>query len=271
MSVIMIYEGIHGAEEVANRVAKSLDYKCVGRRDLAATLPNYGVPRAKLDDITEKEPHWWEQWLQDLRPYRIALQAAMCEMAQGGPMVYHGHVGHELLPGVSHVLKVFVTGSMELRIDTLRSRLEVDEGTIRKQLEYTDRARSRRLQSLFGHDWQDPTRYHLVLNLAMGVDAASEVIASTARLRAFAKTAVSTLAFNDLALARKTQAVLLQSDLYRGLPIDVKACEGTVTVSGMVPSPITVDGVVAAIKAIPDVEHVTANLVVVPRSHSDID
>ena len=271
MSVIMIYEGIHGAEAVANRVAKSLNYKCVGRQDLAATLPNYGVPRAKLDDITEKEPHWWEQWLQDLRPYRISLQAAMCEMAQAGPIVYHGHVGHELLPGVSHVLKVFLTGSMDLRIDLLRSRLAVDEGTIRKQLEHTDRARSRRLMSLFGHDWQDPTRYHLVLNLAMGVEAASEVIGTTARLAAFAETPASKQAFEDLALARKTQATLLQSDLYRGLPIDVKAHNGTVTVSGMVAPPVTVEGVVAAVKSVPDVAEVTANLVVVPRSHSDIE
>lgn len=271
MSVVMIYEGIQGAEEVAKRVAQSLDYRCVGRQDLAATLPHYGVPRAKLDDITEKEPYWWEQWLRDLRPYRIALQAAMCEMAQAGPMVYHGHVGHELLPGVSHVLKVFLTGPMELRVDLLRSRLAVDEGTIRKQLEHTDRARSRRLMALFGNDWQDPTRYHLVLNLAMGAEAASEVIGGAARLAAFAETPASRQAFENLALARKTQATLLQSDLYRHLPIDVKASNGTVTVSGMVSNPVTVDGVVAAIKAIPEVSEVTANLVVMPRRHSDIE
>ena len=271
MAIIMIYEGIHGAEEVANRVAQSLDYKCVGRQDLAAMLPNYGVPRAKLDDITEKAPHWWEQWLQDLRPYRIALQAAMCEMAQAGPMVYHGHVGHELLPGVSHVLKVFLTGSMDLRIDLLRSRPAQDEGAIRKQLEHADRARSRRLMSLFGHDWQDPTRYHLVLNLAMGVNAASEIIGAAARLAAFAETDASRQAFEDLALARKTQAALIQSDPHRELPVDVKAHNGTVTVSGIVSSPVAVEGVVAIVKAIPGVAEVTANLVVVPRERSDIE
>lgn len=271
MSVIVIYEGISGAEEVANRVAQSLDYKLFGRQDLAATLANYGVPRAKLDEITEKEPHWWDQWLHDLRPYRIALQAAMCEIAQAGPMVYHGHVGHELLPGVAHVLKVFVTGSMELRVDRLRSRLAVDEGTIRRQLEHTDRARSRRLMALFGNDWQDATRYHLVLNLAMGTEAASEVVTTAARQGAFAETSDSRQAFEDLALARKTQATLLRSDLYRDLPIDVKAHGGTVTVSGMVASPVTVEGVVATIKAVPDVSEVTANLVVMPRRHSDIE
>ncbi len=271
MPVIMIYEGISGAEEVAKRVARSLDYECVGRQKLAATLTHYGVPRAKLDEITEKEPHWWEQWLQDLRPYRIALQAAMCEMVQAGPMVYHGHVGHELLPGVTHVLKVFVTGSMELRVDLLRSRLAVDEGTIRKQIEHTDKARSRRLMALFGNDWQDPTRYHLMLNLSMGVEAASEVIGTAARLAAFAETPASRQAFEDLALARKTQATLLGSDLYRDLPIDVKAHKGTVTLSGMVSTPITVDGVVATVKSVPEVSEVTANLVVMPRRHSDIE
>ncbi len=271
MSVIMIYEGISGAEEVANRVAESLDYKCVGRQDLASTLAHYGVPRAKLDEITEKEAHWWDQWLHDLRPYRIALQAAMCEMAEAGPMVYHGHVGHELLPDVSHVLKVCVTGPMELRVDRLRSRLAVDEGVIRRQLEHTDRARSRRLMALFGNDWQDPSRYHLMLNLAMGTEAASEVVTTAARQGAFAETSDSRQAFEDLALSRKSQATLLRSELYRDLPIDVKAHNGTVTVSGMVASPITVEGVVDTIKGIPEVSEVTANLVVMPRRHSDIE
>lgn len=271
MSVIVIYEGIAGAEEVAKRVSQSLDYRCVGRQELVATLEHYGIPRAKLDEITEKEPHWWEQWLQDLRPYRITLQAAMCELAQAGSMVYHGHIGHELLPGVDHVLKVLLTGSMELRVAELRSRHALDEGAIRKQIEHTDRARSRRLMSLFGNDWQDPARYHLVLNLNMGAEAASQVISTTARLAAFTETPASRQSLEDLALARKTQTTLLRSELYRDLPIDVKAHNGMVTVSGMVSTPVMVDGVVAAIKAVPGVSEVTANLLVVPRRHSDIE
>ena len=160
---------------------------------------------------------------------------------------------------------------MELRVAELRSRHGLDEGAIRKQIEHTDRARSRRLMSLFGNDWQDPTRYHLVLNLNMGAEAASQVISTTACLPAFTETQASKQSLEDLALARKTQTTLLRSDLYRNLPIDVKADNGMVTVSGMVATPITVDGVVAAIKAIPEVSEVTANLVVVPRHHSDVD
>ncbi len=125
--------------------------------------------------------------------------------------------------------------------------------------------------SLFGHDWQDPTRYHLVLNLGMGVDAASEIIGAAARLAAFAETSASMQVFEDLALARKTQATLLQSDPFRELPVDVKARNGTVTVSGTVSSPVAAEGVVAIVKAVPGVVEVTANLVVVPRERSDIE
>ena len=44
----------------------------------------YGIPEAKLNEIIDKGPHWWERLLQDLRPYRLVLQAALCELAQEG-------------------------------------------------------------------------------------------------------------------------------------------------------------------------------------------
>ena len=75
-----------------------------------------------MNEIVEKGPHWWEQLLQDLRPYRIALQATLCELAQDGKVVYHGHLGHELLSGIGHVLKVLLTAPIEFRFEQVRTR-----------------------------------------------------------------------------------------------------------------------------------------------------
>jgi len=36
------------------------------------------------------------------------LCVALCELAHDGKVVYHGHLGHELLPGIGHVLKVLL-------------------------------------------------------------------------------------------------------------------------------------------------------------------
>jgi hypothetical protein len=80
MPVITIYRGAFTAgEEIAKGVAQALGYRCVSREVLIEASRNCGISEAKLNEILEKDPHWWERWLQNMRPYRIALQAAMCE------------------------------------------------------------------------------------------------------------------------------------------------------------------------------------------------
>jgi hypothetical protein len=93
MPIITIYQGASGSgEELAQVVAQTLGYRCVGREVLVEASRRYGIPEARLNEIVEKGPRWWERLLQDLRPYRIALQAALCEAAHDGKIVYHGHL-----------------------------------------------------------------------------------------------------------------------------------------------------------------------------------
>ena len=101
MPIITIYQGASGeGQELAESVAKALGYRCLGREVIVETSRRYGIAEAKLNELFEKKPHWWEDLLQDLRPYRMALQAALCELTDNGQVVYHGHVGHELLTGI---------------------------------------------------------------------------------------------------------------------------------------------------------------------------
>src|SRR4029450_3049643 len=138
MPIITIYQGASGSgQELAEAVADVLGYRCVGRTELLEASRRYRIPEAKLNQILEKGPHWWERLLQNMRPYRIALQGALCEGAADGKIVYHGH----------------------LRPETSR------QGEARRYIEEIAKARSRRLMSMFGMDWRDPSRYDLVLNL----------------------------------------------------------------------------------------------------------
>src|SRR5437773_11642524 len=100
MPIITIYQGASGeGQELAETVAEALDYRCVGREVLVEASRRYSIPEAKLNEIVEKGPHWWERLPQDLQPYRIARQATLCDLAPDGKLVYHGHSGNELLPG----------------------------------------------------------------------------------------------------------------------------------------------------------------------------
>jgi osmotically-inducible protein OsmY len=224
----------------------------------------YRIPEAKLNEIVEKGPHWWERLLQDLRPYRIALQAALCELAHDGKLVYHGHLGHELLPGVGHVLKVLLTAPIEFRIEQVRSRQSLTDAAARHYVEEVDKARSRRLMAMFGTDWRDPNRYDLILNMStMRREGAKRVIIEAAKLEEYQPTAESEQAFNDLALGSRVHATLLASPDVQGSALEVRAEGGHVHVKGRIDEGLE-DEVVMLVKNVPGVIRVTTDLYSVP-------
>jgi Cytidylate kinase-like family/BON domain len=224
----------------------------------------YRVPEAKLNEIVEKGPHWWERLLQDLRPYRIALQAALCELAHGGKLVYHGHLGHELLPGIGHVLKVLLTAPLEFRIEQIRSRQDLSDAAARHYIEEVDKARSRRLMAMFGADWRDPNRFDLILNMSkMSREGAKRVILEAAKLEEYQPTPASTRAFNDLAVGSRVHATLFASPDIQASALEVSAKDGHVHVKGRVDQGLE-DEVVERVENIPGVTRVTTDLYYVP-------
>jgi cytidylate kinase len=265
MPIITIYQGASGeGQELAEAVAQDLGYRCVGREVLVEAVRRYGIPEAKLNEIVDKGPHWWERVLQDLRPYRIALQASICELARDGNIVYHGHVGHELLYGIGHVLKVFLTAPIEFRVEQTRARQNLTDAAARRYIEEVDTARSRRLMAMFGADWRDPNRYDLTLNVGkMSREGAKRVIIEAARLQEYQPTPASDRAFNDLALGSRVHATLFASPDVRGASLEVHAEAGHIYVKGRVDHGLE-DKVVTLVKSVPGVTRVTSDLYSVP-------
>lgn len=266
MPIITIYQGASGSgQELAEAVAVALGYRCVGRTELVEASRRYRIPEAKLNEIMEKGPHWWERLLQNMRPYRIALQAALYEISAAGAIVYHGHLGHELLPGIRHVLKVLLTAPLEVRINQVKSRENLSRGEARRYIEEIDKARSHRLMSMFGTDWRDPSRYNLVLNLGqMNVESAKGLIVEAAKLEEYQPTVYSERQFQDLSLTARVHAVLLTSQEFPGSVFDVRADNGHVHVSGSLQFWVSEDQIVRAVERVPGVTKVTTDLNDIP-------
>jgi cytidylate kinase len=269
MAIITIYQGASGSgEEVAEAVSDALGCGCISREVLVEASLRYGIPEAKLNEIVEKGASWWQRFVENLEPYRMALQAAFCEIAatagQNG-LVYHGHLGHELIPGFKHVVKVLLAAPMELRIEQVRARNTLSESAARRYIEEVDKARSRRLLAMFGVDWRDPSRFDLVVNLGrMSVAAAKHLICETARLPDYRATAESRRAFEDFALASRVRAILAMSSDMPKSRLDIKASGGIVTVSGSIPNWLSEDSLVEKVRGIPGVERVISDVVQVP-------
>ena len=266
MPIITLYQGASvSGQELAETVAAALGYRAVGREVLLSASQRYGIPEAKLNEIVDRGPHWWERLLRDLRPYRITLQAALCEAARDGKIVYHGHLGHELLHGIGHVLRVLLTAPMEFRVQQVCTREKLDEAAARRYIEETDKARSRRLMAMFGVDWRDSDRYDLVINMGkVGIVSAKRLILEAAKLDEYQPTPASNQAFQDLALTSLVHATLIASPNIRGTVLEVRAQGGHVEVKGRIDHEALEEQLINLVEKIPGVVKVTTNLYVLP-------
>jgi cytidylate kinase len=262
MQVITIYQGASGSgEELAQAVAQSLGYGPIDREVLVEASLQYGIPQAKLTEMIEQEPKWWATFTRRLEPYKVALQAAFCELASNHGIVYHGHLGHELVPKFSHVIKVLLTAPMEQRIKQVQARNKLTDVAAQRYVEEIDKARTRRLMGMFGTDWRDPSRYDLVVNLGyMNLDTAHRLIVAAAHSPEFQVTAASKQAFEDFTLKSRILATLsLSNDLTHGR-IDISARNGEIGLSGTIPDWLSENYIVDQVAKIPGVKKVKADL-----------
>lgn len=262
MSIITIsHEAFGGGRPLGEKVASILDHRCISREVLLEASRRYGIPQAKFSEVLETEPHWWKRWLESLRLYRITLQAGMCEIAQGGNLVYHGYGGQELFPGIRHVLKVFLAAPMEYRIRLVKAQKGLDEEAAREYLNHSDRVRARRLKAIFGVDWRDPARYDLVLNFSrMSFETAAHLVVEAVQRGEYQPTEESRQAFEDLTVTSRVQAALITSQSTRNLNLNVKAEKGQVSVWGTVDEAALEQEIIRIVKAVPGVTQVSADI-----------
>jgi len=262
MSIITISHAPYsGGAEIGEKVASFLNYRSVDREVLIEASRRYGIPEAKYEEVLEAQGHWWERWIESLRLYRITIQAAMCEVAQGGSVVYYGRAGQELFPGIKHVLKVLIVAPMEYRMQEVKARKGLDGETARHFLKELDRVRTRRLRAVFNADWLDPVGYDLVLNSSrISADSAVRVIAELARREDFQPTPASERAFQDLTTTFRVQAALIISPKTRNIILNVRSDNGKVTVSGILADPDLEKEIVRIAKGVAGVTEVITDI-----------
>ncbi|HEY7164517.1 MAG TPA: cytidylate kinase family protein [Candidatus Binatia bacterium] len=247
--------------EIAEKVATQLNYRCLNREVLLEASQRYGIPEAKFDEVLETQGRWWERWLESLRLYRITLQAAMCEMAQSGKIVYHGRAGQELFPGISGVLKVLIIASMDFRIEQVIERRGDDREKARQFLKDLDRVRSRRLRALFNTDWQDPLAYDLVINVThITTETAAGLITEAAGHPEFQPNAESEKEFHDLTVAARVQAALVTSPKTRNIILNVRSDGGQINISGILADPDLEREIIRIARSVPGVVDVVTDI-----------
>jgi len=266
MPIITISRGsLSGGQALAERAAERLGYRCVSGDALIEAATKYGVPEAKLSQIFDKAPSFWERLTKSRRLYLIFIQAAMCELAQVGKLVYHGQAGQQLLKGIGHVLKVRLIAPLEYRIKAVMEREGLSRQTAIHYIQQADEERLRRMRYLFNVDWRDPALYDIVLNLEdMPLETAADIVIYMAQHEAYQPTPVSEKVLNDLTLSCRVKASLAAHPATSGLDVEVRADDGIVWVSGLIDSGELEYEIIRVAQAVPGTKEVMAELEIKP-------
>ncbi len=212
MSIITISRGSYSyGKEVAEKVAQKLGYECIAREALLRASKDFNIPEIKLARALHDAPSFFERLTFGKEKYVAYIRAALFSQVQKDNVVYHGLAGHFFLQGIPHVLKVRIIADPEERVAEMIRRENLPAEEARKKLQKDDEERRKWSLQLYGVDTWDPILYDLIINIrSMTVDNAAELIATAVKFPCFQATPQSQQMLNDLALAARVKAALVE-------------------------------------------------------------
>lgn len=228
MAIITISRGSYSkGKDVAEKVCEKLGYSCISREVLVEASERFNIPEIKLVRALHDSPSILERFTYGKERYLAFFEAEFLQRVQNDNIVYHGLAGHFYLKGVKHVLKVRILADLEdrIRLEMEREKISRDEALyILKKDDYERRQWSLKL---FGVDSWDPSLYDLVIHIdQIRVNDAVDIIYQTARSEHFRTTTESQKTLDDLVMAAKVRARLIDA-----CPsVRVKAKDGVVYV-----------------------------------------
>ena len=235
MAIITISRGTYsGAETLARRLAEQLGYPYLNREQaVEAAAQRYRIPVEELTAAMERRPSLWDRALGAHIAFLPAMRAILCGHIRQENLIYSGHAGHLLFPGISHVLSVRVVAELEARVQTASRRKSLSRSRALAELEAEDRTRREWARFLFGVEWEDPTLYHLVLNLSrLDLGTACAAVVRLTECPQFQPTPASRKALQDFALHSRVSATLAMDFRTRDARLKVTVDGGVVTVTG---------------------------------------
>jgi cytidylate kinase len=121
-------------------------------------------------------PHGELAW--DPRKSVLAMtQEIIRRQAATGDGVIVGRGGAYVLLDQPEVMRVFLRAPFEFRVKAIMDSRKIDDGAARKFVKERDANSSAYIRQVYGHDWQHPSHYDLVIDTArLGHMRAVEII-----------------------------------------------------------------------------------------------
>src|ERR1044071_2624180 len=193
-----------GGSEVARRVAAELDWRLVDNELIDRVAARAGLPPEEVARKEERAPGFVERLARALarsapelflrsaervpEPEEATLvrvtDTGVAEVPAEGRVVMVGRAAAAVLRSEHDALHVKLVAPEPFRLRAAAARFGTDPRETESRLHDTDAARARYQRQHYGHDWDDPGNYHMVLNTErLGYDGATDIIVACARRR----------------------------------------------------------------------------------------
>jgi CMP/dCMP kinase len=189
-----------GADAIAQRVARALDYDYVDRQLPVVVATRLGITSEAVDASEESQQTLGERLLNSLEratpelaeassadpldeEVLSAVQSAVREHASRGDCVILGRGAAAILGARPDVLRVFVYAPRERRVAHVIARTQLARQVAEAEIDRLDRARSSYIRQWYGQTFGDPRNYDLCIDTSR-LDVVQSVAAIVAAVQA---------------------------------------------------------------------------------------
>jgi len=211
MGVITISRGSYSmGKEIAEKLAKKLEYDCISREILLQASEQFNVKEAKLIRALHDAPSFFDRFKYGKEKFSAFIHEVFLGHIRKDNVIYHGLAGHYFARGIPNVLKVRIKAKIEDRIKEEMKRGNSSEEEARYLLIKDDEERRKWGISLYGIDTQDPKLYDVVLKIDnLKVNDAVEILFDIAKRPCFQTTPESRMISKDRFLAAKAYSAIV--------------------------------------------------------------
>ncbi len=202
--------------EIAEKVASAIGYECVSRQIILSASKAFDVSETDLIKAIKEPPAILKMFSRERQRYMAYIKSTVADYMLKHDMVYHGLVGHPVIRGVSHVLKVRLIANLEARIGLEMDRENISKDQARKRIADIDEEKKRWGKAVYGMDITNPMLYDLTINVGHlnsdDIDDAVGIIISMASHNKFQPNTYSINCMKNIALACRVRAVFIAKD-----------------------------------------------------------
>ena len=230
-------EAFSGARELAELVARRLNYQVVSRDDIIRKLVDYGVPQDRLNRARKRELGWLPRMVREWMHYVIFVRAVLSQEIRSGNLIYLGNNGQQLLTGFPNTLHVGLIVGLSYRVGNLIKLNEygIDKKTARRLIANIDKKRATWGRTIYNDGRHRASDYDLVVDPEhTSLPDVCEILCAALERPEYQTTAESLETIELMTVAAELRARIAMDNTIPDDEIEVVARDGVISVGGSV-------------------------------------